>query len=133
MCTLKMDGADGLPHAGLADKAAIDRLALPAVEPPLALVGYLHTFDSIVSWYGANRAEFRQTAHNLGLPVEFLKALPDVESREHAVDFFARRAACRPDPWAAPGGPQPPDAPADPRKASPRRPQRSRAPPASAP
>jgi heptosyltransferase III len=74
----------------------IDLLALPGLEPDAGLLNELRTFDSIVSWYGANRAEFRQTAHNLGLPVEFLKALPDVEAREHAVDFFSRQAGCRP-------------------------------------
>ena len=37
--------------------AGIDLMALPDVEPPMALLGYLRTFDSIVSWYGSNRID----------------------------------------------------------------------------
>ena len=47
----------------------------------------MRDFDSIVSWYGANREEFREaTAH---LPIEFHKALPPPDSTLHAADFFA--------------------------------------------
>jgi hypothetical protein len=34
---------------------------LGVTEPPEHLIGELRSFDSIVSWYGANRPEFRQT------------------------------------------------------------------------
>jgi heptosyltransferase III len=44
-------------------------------------------FDSIVSWYGANRPEFRDAV--AGLPFTFHAALPD--GRCHAVDFFMRQ------------------------------------------
>jgi heptosyltransferase-3 len=75
---------------------SIDLLGLPGIEPDAGLLDELRTFDSIVSWYGANREEFRQTVRDLGLPFEFfLKALPDVGSRMHATDFFLRQADCR--------------------------------------
>src|SRR5882757_5027216 len=41
---------------------------------PAKLLEELASFDSIVSWYGTNRAEFRGAA--AGLPFEFLPALP---------------------------------------------------------
>ncbi len=63
----------------------LDLAGLPDVEPPRALMDRLATFDSIVSWYGANRAEFR--AAMAGLPFTFLQALPP-EGSEHAADFF---------------------------------------------
>lgn len=66
----------------------IDLLGLPSVEPELGLIDHLRTFDSIVSWYGSNRPEFRQTATELGLPFEFLQALPGATSRVHSADFF---------------------------------------------
>src|SRR5271165_4294367 len=37
----------------------IDLLGLPGVEPPAGLIEKLRSFDSIISWYGANRPEFR--------------------------------------------------------------------------
>jgi len=76
--------------------SAIDRLALPAVEPPLALLGYLHTFDSIVSWYGSNQPEFRARVQELGLPFEFFPALPSGDVRTHVVDFFLAQAGAPP-------------------------------------
>jgi heptosyltransferase III len=66
----------------------IDLLGLPGVEPPAGLIARLRSFDSIVSWYGANRAEFREAVHALGLSFQFLKALPDPGARIHAADFF---------------------------------------------
>ena len=47
-------------------------------------------FDSIVSWYGTNRPEFRAAVE--GLPFRFLPALPDAGSKIHAADFFLRQA-----------------------------------------
>ncbi len=46
----------------------------------------LRQFDRIVSWYGANREEFRNALH--GLPVEFHRALPPADCPVHAVDFY---------------------------------------------
>jgi len=70
--------------------SAIDRLALPGLEPPIALLGYLRTFDSIVSWYGTNQPEFRARIKELGLPFEFFPALPQSSNGLHVVDFFLK-------------------------------------------
>jgi ADP-heptose:LPS heptosyltransferase len=64
----------------------LDLLGLPDVEPPRGLVEKLRGFDSIVSWYGANREELRPV-----LDAEFLPALPGPDNREHCADFFARQ------------------------------------------
>jgi heptosyltransferase-3 len=65
-------GATGLDLIGLADTRALSDLA---------------QFDSIVSWYGANRPEFREQV--AGLPFQFLDALPS--GGIHAVDFYLRQ------------------------------------------
>jgi heptosyltransferase-3 len=70
----------------------IDLLGLPGVKPPPGLIERLRSFDSIVSWYGANRAEFREHVRELGLPFQFLDALPDPDGAIHAADFFLRQA-----------------------------------------
>jgi heptosyltransferase III len=44
-------------------------------------------FDSVVSWYGSNRPEFRAAVE--GSPFEFFTALPDGSC--HAIDFYARQ------------------------------------------
>src|SRR3984885_8176923 len=69
----------------------IDLLGLPGVEPPEGLIAKLRSFDSIVSWYGANRTDFREHVSALGLPFEFLDALPDPGSKIHAADFFLQQ------------------------------------------
>lgn len=90
--------------------SGIDLLALPDIEPPLALLGYLRTFDSIVSWYGSNQPEFRARVRKLGLPFEFFPALPSGDGRTHVVDFFLTQAGAPPgtapriDATAAPHG-----------------------------
>lgn len=48
----------------------------------------LREFDSIVSWYGSAREEFREAVREL--PFRFFPALP---TRMHAVDFFLSQAA----------------------------------------
>jgi heptosyltransferase III len=67
--------------------------------PPPNLVERLRTFDSIISWYGSGRPEFRATVERLGLPFRFLPALP-VDSKLHAVDFYLNQVehalACSP-------------------------------------
>src|SRR5215469_5954355 len=45
-------------------------------EPQPNLREELGKFDSIVSWYGSNRPEFRDLVHGLGLPFRFHAALP---------------------------------------------------------
>src|ERR1700690_927824 len=49
---------------------------LGVTEAPAGLIEALREFDSIISWYGTNRPEFRQTVAALGLPFTFLEALP---------------------------------------------------------
>ena len=49
--------------------------------------GAMERFDSIFSWYGASRQEFRRTVSDL--PVQFFAALPDGTC--HAVDYYSRQ------------------------------------------
>src|SRR5664280_2485669 len=74
---------------------------LGVTEPPVGLMEALREFDSIVSWYGANRPEFRATVAALGLPFTFLAALPDGGTGIHATDFYLQQvrgmAACASD------------------------------------
>jgi hypothetical protein len=64
----------------------LDPAGLPGREPPAALT----SFDSIVSWYGTNRPEFRAAV--AGYPFTFLPALPESGSNVHAADFFLQQA-----------------------------------------
>jgi heptosyltransferase-3 len=48
----------------------------------------LEPFDDIVSWYGANRPEFREAAWRY--PIRFFDALPKAPGA-HAVDYFMRQ------------------------------------------
>jgi heptosyltransferase-3 len=61
---------------------------LGVTEPPPRLVEELRGFDSIVSWYGANRPEFRDRIRDLELPFTFFPALPGEDSAVHAADFY---------------------------------------------
>lgn len=72
----------------------IDRMGLPGIDPPAALIERLRSFDSIVSWYGANREDFRGQVRDLRLPFQFLEALPPASEHIHAADFFLRQAGC---------------------------------------
>jgi len=71
------DCARAIPSTGL------DLVAVTA--PPASLWESLRGFDSIVSWYGANRPEFRQAVS--GLPFTFFTALPQ-NWTGHATDFY---------------------------------------------
>ena len=87
-----------VPIIRFADARAIastglDLLGLPGVDPPAGLIARLREFDSIVSWYGSNREEFRAHVRELGLPFEFLAALPHPSANIHAADFFLRQAS----------------------------------------
>jgi ADP-heptose:LPS heptosyltransferase len=84
---------------------------LGVADPPARLLAELAGFDSIVSWYGANRPEFRALVDSLGLPFSFFAALPPEARGVHAVDFYLEqvrsltdrpsdgvpRIACRPE------------------------------------
>jgi hypothetical protein len=65
-------------------------LDLLEIEPPPPLVERLRSFDSIVSWYGANRPEFRDAAERLDLQFQFFAALPG-GGKTHAVDYYLRQ------------------------------------------
>ena len=82
-------------HAGLAGFAdrvrAISSTGLDLLgvaDPPARLLADLAGFDSIVSWYGSNRPEFRALVASLGLPFTFFPALPPEAAGMHAVDFY---------------------------------------------
>jgi hypothetical protein len=69
----------------------LDLAGLPGVDPPAALWKDLQNFDSIISWYGTNRPEFRQAV--AGLPFHFLTAVPGEGTGLHAADYYMRQAA----------------------------------------
>jgi heptosyltransferase III len=64
----------------------LDLLAI--TEASADLIDQLRQFDSIVSWYGANRPDFRDLVDSLGLNFRFLPALPAHDARTHASDFY---------------------------------------------
>ncbi|MEP7367018.1 MAG: glycosyltransferase family 9 protein [Acidobacteriota bacterium] len=65
----------------------LDLLELGQATP--ALLRELASFDSIVSWYGSSRREFRDAV--AGLPFHFFPALPK-DSAVHATEFYALQA-----------------------------------------
>src|SRR6185312_16029909 len=80
------DRVRALPDTGL------DLLGVVESDPPGSLTKMLASFDSIVSWYGSNRPEFREAAHRLNGNWRFFPALPGAGGSIHAIDFFARQA-----------------------------------------
>jgi len=70
----------------------LDWMGIPDVAPPRPLAEQLRSFDRIVSWYGANRPEFRQAVRELGLRFVFLEALPSSAAGLHAADFYMDQA-----------------------------------------
>jgi heptosyltransferase III len=89
---------DVAPLIRFADRArsiastGLDLLGLAGADPPHPLIEHLRSFDSIVSWYGANRPDLREQVDTLGLPFRFLSALPLAGERIHAADFFLKQA-----------------------------------------
>ncbi|MGA2737844.1 MAG: glycosyltransferase family 9 protein [Bryobacteraceae bacterium] len=80
-------------HARSIDSTGLDLLEVTG--PSALLLEALRGFDSIVSWYGANRPEFRDAVAALRLPFQFFPALPGVVSGSpatHAVDFYLAQA-----------------------------------------
>lgn len=71
---------------------------LGVTEPPAALIEELRSFDSIVSWYGANRPEFREVTKSLGFPISFHQALPAGLGGkvQHATDFYLEQLGLSP-------------------------------------
>ena len=67
----------------------LDLLGITDVPP--RLIDELRSFDCIVSWYGANRPEFRSLTAVLGLPFRFFPALPAEGAGVHATEFYLRQ------------------------------------------
>lgn len=82
--------------ARIADQArSIASTGLDLLEltgPSGQLLDRLRSFDSIVSWYGAGRPEFREAVAALSLPFQFFAALPREGCGVHAVDFYLDQA-----------------------------------------
>jgi heptosyltransferase-3 len=68
--------------------AGLDSIGIPDRPVPVEVFARLGSFDSIVSWYGTKRPEFRAAV--AGLPFTFLAAQPDCGT-VHAADFFLRQ------------------------------------------
>jgi len=66
---------------------------LGITDPPPRMIEELRSFDSIVSWYGANRPEFRSLVRELSLPFTFFPALPVEGAAVHAADFYLSQVA----------------------------------------
>ena len=80
--------------AGAVRSIASTGLDLLGIAQPLPrLIDELRRFDSIVSWYGANRPEFRELVHSLDLPFTFLPALPPQGAGMHATDFYLEQVS----------------------------------------
>jgi heptosyltransferase-3 len=87
--------SQNLPLARFADRSrSIASTGLDMLEftPSQQLMQQLHSFDSIISWYGANRPEFRAAVKDL--PFQFLTAIPRDDRAVHATDFFAAQVGC---------------------------------------
>ncbi len=97
-----------VPLIRVADRAraiastGLDLLGI--TDPPPRLIADLRSFDSIVSWYGTNRPEFRAAVAALHLPFTFFPALPPHGDGRHATDFYLEQvrtiadlAACQSD------------------------------------
>jgi heptosyltransferase-3 len=69
----------------------IDLVGVGDLQIPERIKTELTSFDSIVSWYGANRPEFRKALLSLDVACEFHPALPPILHCEHAIDFFAQQ------------------------------------------
>jgi heptosyltransferase-3 len=69
----------------------IELVGVGDLDMPAPLRTKLESFDSIVSWYGANRPEFRDVLSSLGVRCDFHRALPPPEFDGHATDFFAQQ------------------------------------------
>jgi hypothetical protein len=69
----------------------LDLVGVGDLEMPAQLADSLRSFDSVVSWYGANRPLFREALLSVGVPCEFHTALPPADFAGHATDFFAQQ------------------------------------------
>jgi ADP-heptose:LPS heptosyltransferase len=70
---------------------AIDSTGLDLTGITHSAPAILREFDQIVSWYGANRPEFREAVSTL--PFRFLTALPPEGRPQHAADFYLEQVS----------------------------------------
>jgi heptosyltransferase III len=77
-------------HARSIASTGLDLLGIEGVGAPDSLLKTLSSFDTIVSWYGANRPEFRSAS--APFPFHFLLALPPAGYTRHATDFYLEHA-----------------------------------------
>jgi heptosyltransferase-2 len=68
----------------------LDLLGVTESDP--RLMAELAGFDSIVSWYGSGRPDFRELVRQARLPFTFLPALPLACSGTHATDYYLEQA-----------------------------------------
>jgi heptosyltransferase III len=73
----------------------IDLVGLGDLPIDARLASHLRSFDHIVSWYGADRPEFRAAMGALGVPCDFYPALPGPGYSGHAADFFAEQVGAK--------------------------------------
>jgi ADP-heptose:LPS heptosyltransferase len=76
-------------HVRAIDSTGLDLTGI--TQPPPA---ELAAFDDIVSWYGANRPDFRDAVRHL--PFRFYSALPFDRGGMHAIDFYLNQLGCPP-------------------------------------
>ena len=67
---------------------SIDLVGLGDLPLNPGLRDRLASFDSIVTWYGFARPEFRRALKAIGVPCTFYPALPPTDFDGHATDFF---------------------------------------------
>jgi hypothetical protein len=87
--------SQNLPLARFAHRTcSIAATGLDILEfaPSEKLQNELRSFDSIISWYGANRPEFRSAVQSF--PFQFFTAVPQDDCPTHAADYFARHVGC---------------------------------------
>jgi heptosyltransferase III len=70
------------------EDTGIGLMGIPDVEPPPTLLSRLRSFDSVFSWYGTNRPEFREAAGQTGPEWEWFAALPPRDFGSHATEFY---------------------------------------------
>ena len=75
----------------------IDLVGVGDLDTPVALEENLRTFDSVVSWYGANRPAFRDALTRMGIACEFHAALPPAHFPHHATEYFSRQVGASKD------------------------------------
>ena len=64
---------------------------LGVTEPPARLIDELRSFDSIVSWYGANRPDFCELLAGINPNCRFFRALPPEGTTVHATDYYLKQ------------------------------------------